>query len=139
MATLCRVRSTRVAGGARWNDLRSNPYFTYTTIMRTYLGEFEQLLLLALQHEDEAYGASIRAAIEARTGRIVSPGAIYTALDRLERRGLVSSWLGDPSAQRGGKRKRHYRIEREGTELLRRSQEALTRMARGLRPRTEAP
>ena len=127
----------RVGGGPRWNDLRSIPYFNYSTIMRTYLGEFEQLLLLALQHEEEAYGASIRAAIEARTGRVVSPGAIYTALDRLERRGLVSSWLGDPTAQRGGKRKRHYRIERDGAELLQRSQEALTRMARGLRPRTE--
>ena len=60
--------------------------------MRTYLGEFEQLLLLALLHEDDAYGASIRTAIEARTGRVVSPGAIYTALDRLERRGLVASY-----------------------------------------------
>jgi DNA-binding PadR family transcriptional regulator len=105
--------------------------------MRAYLGEFEQLLLLALQHDDNAYGGSIRAAIEARTGRSVSPGAVYTALDRLERRGLVSSWLGDPTAQRGGKCKRHYRLERAGAELLQRSQEALARMARGLRPRAQ--
>jgi PadR family transcriptional regulator len=108
--------------------------------MRTYLGEFEQLLLFALRHlEEDAYGARIRTAIEERTGRLVSPGAIYTALDRLERRGLVSSWLGDPTAQRGGKRKRHYTLQPAGAELLRRSHDALTRMARGLNPREDMP
>lgn len=104
--------------------------------MRTYLGEFEQLLLFALlQSESEAYGAQVREAIERRTGRTISPGALYTALDRLERRGLVSSRLGDPSPRRGGKRKRYYRIEPAGAELLRRSHEALARMARGLAPK----
>lgn len=104
--------------------------------MRAYLGEFEQLLLFALlQLEDDAYGSRIRESIERRTGRTVSPGAVYTALDRLESRGLVSSVLGPPTAQRGGKRKRFYRIEPEGAELLRRSQEALARMARGLTPK----
>lgn len=108
--------------------------------MRTYLGEFEQLLLFALlQLEDEAYGARIRESIEARTGRTVSPGAVYTALDRLETRGLVSSVLGEPTPQRGGKRKRYYRIEPEGAELLRRSHDALARMARGLKPKLQAP
>jgi PadR family transcriptional regulator PadR len=105
--------------------------------MRTYLGEFEQLLLFALVHlGEDAYGARIREAIEARTGRVVSPGAIYTALDRLERRGLVTSRLGDPTAQRGGKRKRHYTMQPAGVEL-RRSHDALARMARGLAPRLE--
>ena len=104
--------------------------------MRTYLGEFEQLLLFALvQLEADAYGGRIRELIEGRTGRSVSPGAIYTALDRLEQRGLVSSSLGEATAQRGGKRKRYYRIEPAGTELLRQSHEALTRMARGLAPK----
>jgi DNA-binding PadR family transcriptional regulator len=69
----------------------------------------------------------------------VSPGAIYTALDRLERRGLVASRLGDPTAQRGGKRKRHYILQPAGVELLRRSHDALARMARGLKPRLEMP
>jgi DNA-binding PadR family transcriptional regulator len=106
--------------------------------MRTYLGEFEQLLLFALvQLDHDAYGAGIRRLIEARTGRSVSPGAIYTALDRLESRGLVSSTLGEPTARRGGKRKRFYRIEPAGTELLHRSHDALARMARGLKPRLE--
>jgi PadR family transcriptional regulator PadR len=110
-------------------------YINYTTTMRSYLGEFEQLLLLALvQLGADAYGARIRAVIEARTERLVSPGAVYTALDRLERRGLVSSWLGEPTAQRGGKRKRHYRLEPAGLMLLRRSRDALARMSRGLKP-----
>ena len=104
--------------------------------MRTYLGEFEQLLLFALvQLEGDAYGSRIREAIEARTGRTLSPGAIYTALDRMEQRGLVSSTLGDATPQRGGKRKRYYRIEPAGAALLRQSHEALTKMARGLAPK----
>ena len=108
--------------------------------MRTYLGEFEQLLLFALMDlRDDAYGARVREAIERRTGRSVSPGAVYTALDRLETRGLVSSTLGEPTAQRGGKRKRYYRIEPEGTELLRRSHDAITSMARGLAPKLRTP
>jgi PadR family transcriptional regulator PadR len=106
--------------------------------MRTFLGEFEQLLLMALmQAKDEAYGVEIRRAIEHRAGRTVSPGAIYTALDRLERRGLVSSRLGDPTAQRGGKRKRFYRLDPAGEKLLRDSQRALARMARGVLPKLE--
>ena len=107
--------------------------------MRSYLGEFEQLLLFALvQLDDDAYGTRIRSVIEAKAGRTVSPGAIYTALDRMEKRGLVSSRLGDPSPIRGGKRKRFYRIQPAGTELLRRSHESIVRMARGLRPKLEA-
>jgi PadR family transcriptional regulator, regulatory protein PadR len=104
--------------------------------MRTHLGEFEQVLLYALaQLDEDAYGGRIRELIEARTGRSVSPGAIYTALDRMEQRGLVSSSLGEATAQRGGKRKRYYRIEPAGAELLRQSHEALTKMARGLAPK----
>ena len=106
--------------------------------MRAYLGEFEQLLLMAvIQLDGDAYGGRIRDTIERRTGRTVSPGAIYTALDRLESRGLVTSALGEPEPRRGGKRKRFYRIEPAGSELLRRSHDALSRMARGLTPRLE--
>ncbi len=108
--------------------------------MRTYLGEFEQLLLLAVVHlVEDAYGTRIRETIERRTGRTVSPGAIYTALDRLERRKLVTSSLGDPTPERGGKRKRYYRLQPAGVVLLRRSQDALGRMARGLKPKLELP
>lgn len=98
--------------------------------MRAFLGEFEQLLLMALRAAgDEAYGLAIRRVIEERTGRTVSPGAVYTALDRLERRGLVRSRLGDPTPERGGKRKRYYRLAAAGDALLRESQRALARLA----------
>lgn len=106
--------------------------------MRTYLGEFEQLLLLALLHlKEDAYGVRIRQEIQARTGRTVSPGAVYTALDRLERRELVSSRLGDPTAQRGGKRRRYYRLEPAGATLLRASHDARQRMVYGAGPELE--
>ncbi len=103
--------------------------------MRTFLGEFEQLLLFALLHlEDDAYGVSIRRLIESRAGRTVSAGAVYTALERLERRGFVASRLGEPTPERGGKRKRYYRLEAPGHLALERSRDALARMQRGLAP-----
>jgi len=99
-------------------------------------GTFEQLLLLALLRlGDDTYGVPIRDEIEARTGRTVSPGAIYTALDRLERRGLVRSRLGDPTAVRGGKRKRCYRLTATGSEAIMRAHADIFEMARGLRPK----
>jgi PadR family transcriptional regulator PadR len=110
--------------------------------MADRLGSFELLLLLAvlrLSGEDDSYGVPIRADIERRTGRVVSPGAIYTALDRLERRGLVHSRLGDPTPQRGGKRKRHYRLTVKGVAEARRAQADIARMARGLQPKLETP
>ena len=107
--------------------------------MRTFLGEFEQLLLLALlKLGDEAYGVRIRQAIERGAGRHVSAGAIYTALERLERQGLVSSRLGDPTPERGGKRKRYYRLEADGASALKQAQAALARMAKGLAPKLES-
>jgi PadR family transcriptional regulator, regulatory protein PadR len=106
--------------------------------MRRHLGEFEQVLLLALAHlGEDAYGVSIATLIAARTGRVLSPGAIYTALDRLERRGFVSSRWGDPTPERGGKRKRYYRLRSPGASALRQAQNTLARMARGLRTKAE--
>jgi PadR family transcriptional regulator, regulatory protein PadR len=101
--------------------------------MADYLGEFEQLILLALVRlGDDAYGVTIREAIEARTGRAVSPGALYTALDRLEKRGLVASRLGEPTPQRGGKRKRLYTLQPAGERALARVYESLRLMANGM-------
>jgi PadR family transcriptional regulator PadR len=111
--------------------------------MADRLGSFELLLLLAVQRlaggADEAYGVPIRLDIERCTGRVASPGAIYTALDRLERRGLVHSRLGDPTPQRGGKRKRHYRLTVKGASEVRRAQADIARMAHGLQPTLETP
>jgi len=97
------------------------------------LGEFEQMILLAMVSlGDDAYGASIRREIAARTGREVSAGAIYTVLDRLERAALISSRVGEPTAERGGRRRKHYVVRAEGARRLREAREVMRRMGRGL-------
>jgi DNA-binding PadR family transcriptional regulator len=97
------------------------------------LGDFEQRILFALiRIGADAYGVTIRDSIETRTGRAVSPGALYTALDRLEQRGLVASRLGEPTPQRGGKRKRLYTLQPAGERALARAYESLRQMANGV-------
>jgi PadR family transcriptional regulator, regulatory protein PadR len=97
------------------------------------LGDFEQRILFALiRLGEDAYGVTIREAIEGRTGRAVSPGALYTALDRLEKRGLVASRLGEPTPQRGGKRKRLYTLQPAGQRALAQAYETLRQMASGV-------
>ena len=104
--------------------------------MASTIGDFEQRILFALIHLGaDAYGVSIRDEIEGRTGRAVSAGALYTALDRLEKRGLVSSRLGDPTPERGGKRKRLYSVEPAGERALAHVYESLRLMASGLKSR----
>lgn len=104
--------------------------------MRQHLGEFEQLLLFALLDlEDQAHGVAIRCAIEGKTGRVVSPGAIYTALERLAGRGFVASTIGDTTPERGGRRRKFYRLEKAGAEALQRSFTTLNKMASGLAPK----
>ena len=104
--------------------------------MARTIGEFEQLILMALiRLGSDAYGVGIRSEIEARTGRTISPGALYTALDRLETRGLVSSRLGDPTPERGGKRKRLYTMQPAGERELARVYESLRLMASGMATR----
>ena len=102
---------------------------------RDSLGDFEKLVLLAiLQLRAESYGAPILDEIERRTGQTPSSGALYVALRRLERRGLLSSYFGDPTPERGGRAKRFFRIEPEAIRLLRRSHELWNNMAEGLEP-----
>ena len=105
---------------------------------RSHLGEFEQLLLYALLRigsSEFASGLDVGRTIEARTGRAMSPGAVYTGLSRLESRRLVASRLGEPSPARGGKRRRLYRITASGARMLATSHTALAEMARGLAPK----
>ena len=107
--------------------------------MAKSLGEFEQLILLALVRlGPDAYGVRMRQEIEARTARTISAGAIYTALERLEARGFVSSRLGDPTPERGGRRKRYYQLEPAGAEALHRSYQGFSQMAEGLGPELTA-
>jgi DNA-binding PadR family transcriptional regulator len=98
-----------------------------------HIGEFEQLVLLALLRLGrDAYGATIRDEIEARGGRAASISAVYTTLERLEAKGLVRSRIGAPTPQRGGKRKRHYELLAPGVRALRQSHETIRRMTDGL-------
>lgn len=100
--------------------------------MTKRLGEFEQLLLFAvLRLGEEAHGARIREVIEERTGREVSPGAVYTVLNRLEAGDLVSSEVGDTTPARGGRRRKLYRVEPAGAVALQRAYSALEGMAEG--------
>lgn len=104
-----------------------------------YLGEFEQLILFSiLQLGDGAFGVSIRESIEERTGRVVSAGAIYTTLGRLEVRGLVSSRTGDPTPGRAGRPRKYYALEARGVKSLRDSYAAIQAMAGDLGPRLDA-
>lgn len=102
------------------------------------LGEFEQMVLLAiLQLSGEVYGVPIVEEIERRTGRAVSRAAVYVTLRRLEDKGLVASWMSEPTAERGGKSRRCVRVEPRGLQQLRESREAVDRMWRGLDPRLQ--
>jgi PadR family transcriptional regulator, regulatory protein PadR len=106
---------------------------------RAPIGEFEQLTLLALLRlEPDAYGASIRREIETRADRTVQLGAVYTTLDRLERKGLVQHWMGEPTAERGGRRKKLYRLTPSGAEALAASVRAVRQLAAGLDRRLAA-
>jgi len=102
------------------------------------LGEFEQSVLLAIAHlnqnDEDVYGVTIRQLIESRTERTVPVGALYTALDRLERKGFVSSRMGDPTPSRGGRAKRHFTLRPGGVAALERSREYMARMWQGLAP-----
>ncbi len=96
------------------------------------LGEFEQVVLLTIRRlGDHAYGVTIRAELTACTGRAPAPGALYTTLDRLEEKGLVSSRLGDPTPQRGGRAKRYFAINAKGLAAVTRAQQSYRRLLEG--------
>src|SRR5580658_2384131 len=98
-----------------------------------YLGEFELMVLLALMRlGDEAYGVPISREIEERSGREVALGSVYAALERLEEKGLVTSRLGDPTAERGGRAKRFFRMTESGLRDVRQTQCALVKLWSGL-------
>jgi DNA-binding PadR family transcriptional regulator len=104
------------------------------------LGDFEQLVLLGvlrLELQDSAYGAAIRQEIHARSGRDVSINAVYTTLDRLETKGLLKSRIGDPTPQRGGRRRKFYAVRPAGVVALRQAYRSFTAMADGLQSRLE--
>jgi DNA-binding PadR family transcriptional regulator len=112
------------------------------SLVDTYLGEFEHLVLLAvLRLGADAYAVPVRAEIEDRGGRKVARGALYTTLDRLEQKGLLRSRLGEPLAERGGRARRYYSVTSRGLASLRAARESLDRLSAGveLEPKNAAP
>ena len=108
--------------------------------MSERLGEFELLVLLAAMRlgEERAYAVSIVDEIGARTTRTAQRAAVYLTLQRLENKGLVSSYLGEPLAERGGKARRYVRVEDAGVEAVSSARRNLTRMWSGLEARLGA-
>ena len=97
------------------------------------LGEFEQVVLLAiLRLGDDAYGVTIRGEIATCTEREPAPGALYTTLDRLEGKGLVTSKYGDLTSERGGRAKRYFIVTARGVRAVARAQHAYQRLLKGL-------
>ena len=97
------------------------------------LGEFEYLMLTAaVRLGEDAYGAAIRQEIEDATRRRCSLGALYTTLDRLEAKGLIETWMGDPTPQRGGRPKRMVRVTANGIRAGRDFYASMVRATRGV-------
>jgi len=104
-----------------------------------HLGEFEQLALLAVMRlGDDAYGAAIQRELESTAGREASISAIYITLTRLQDKGLVRSWMGEPTDSRGGKARRFFGVEPAGMVALNRSRDRLLSMWDGLESTLEA-
>ncbi len=96
------------------------------------LGEFEYLLITtAAGLRDNAYGASIREEIERTTGRKCSLGALYTTIDRLEKKGLLESWMGEATPTRGGRAKRMVRVTPGGVRAAKSFYDTVMRVSRG--------
>lgn len=101
--------------------------------VRSQLGEFELIVLLALLRlGDDAYGVPIARVIEEGTRREVAIGSVYAALERLEQKGLVSSSLGEPTPERGGRAKRYFRVTKAGLQQVRKARKALVALWQGL-------
>jgi len=110
-------------------DPMSNYYYNVFLIM---LGEFEYLLITAAAGLGEnAYGAAIREEIEATTDRRCSMGALYTTIDRLEAKGLLKTWMGEATPQRGGRAKRMVRVTSKGVHAAKEFYDAVMRVSHG--------
>ncbi len=115
-------------------------HIAYIAVMRDYPGEFEQMVLLAVLRLDaDAYAVPVRAEIESCTGRTVARGALYTALERLDAKGLVRSKAGDPLPERGGRARRYFTVTPRGLAALRVANSAMDSLRQGLESLLEKP
>jgi PadR family transcriptional regulator PadR len=115
--------------------LRQVDFFSIVEEMnsRSPFGEWELMVLLALMRlGDDAYGVPICREIEEQTGREVAVGSVYATLERLEEKGFVSSTLGKPTAERGGRAKRYFRVTTHGVREVRKTRQSLVNLWSGL-------
>lgn len=104
---------------------------------RTYLGEFEEIVLLTVAILGEgAYGVAITDELDRQTGRSVSISAVHAALHRLEEKGMLSSFMGEATAERGGRRKRLFRVTVIGSKTLQEVREQRNRLWDAIVPQT---
>ena len=98
--------------------------------MTENLGQFEQIVLTAILALDEnAYGVTIHAKVEELSHpKKIARGAVYATLDRMEDKALISSWLSEPTRERGGRSRRHYRLEKSGEKALKESARTAQRL-----------
>jgi PadR family transcriptional regulator, regulatory protein PadR len=109
-------------------------------VIHIMLGEFEYLLITAAASlGDKAYGAAIRDEIASTTGRNCSIGALYTTIDRLETKGLLKTWMGEATPQRGGRAKRMVHVTPKGVRAAKDFYDAVTRVSRGAAWVTKRP
>ena len=122
------------SGGTFGFDSLSHLFYNAVHMRRPHtLGEFEQIVLLSILRLGEtAYGVPIGAEIADHTGRRVAPGALYTTLDRLEDKGFITSRVGDPTPERGGRAKRYYKVSASGLKAVKRAQNAYQSLLQGL-------
>jgi DNA-binding PadR family transcriptional regulator len=100
---------------------------------RIHIGDFELVVMLVLiRLGDSAYGVPISRGVEQQYGREVALGSVYAVLERLQEKGLVTSDLGEPTPERGGRAKRYFRLTRKGLHQVRETRNALTKLWRGL-------
>lgn len=98
------------------------------------LGSLEHIVLLAVMRlAANAYGVTVRREIESATGRDISLGAVYATLARLESKGLIRSYTGEPTAERGGRAKRYFGMTADGAGALRNTHEIILKMCAGLK------
>jgi DNA-binding PadR family transcriptional regulator len=104
----------------------------------TYLGELEQMILwTVLRLDADAYGLAVRDQLEARAGRSVARGAVYTTLDRLVGKGYLASRLADADARRAGRPRRYFRVTPRGREALKEARDAFVSVWAGLEEAVE--
>jgi PadR family transcriptional regulator PadR len=99
----------------------------------SYLGEFELMVLLTIIHlGDDAYGVPLSRELAIRRGRDVSVGSVYAALDRLEAKGFVASYLGESTPERGGRAKRYFRVTQQGLRSAHATRNVLSKLWKSL-------